>query len=135
MDEIILELDDLSYDIGNFSLRGINLRLAYGEYLAVMGPTGSGKTMLLEIIAGLRRLSKGRIHLDGRDITHTPPESRFLGFAYQDSLLYPFLNVRDNILFGVRARGFIGTASVSRNHGNHGDYRYSESFPTDFERW
>jgi ABC-type sugar transport system ATPase subunit len=62
--------------------------------------------MLLETIAGLRSGGQ-RQHkkIDGLDVTHTPPESRGMGFAYQDSLLYPFLTVRDNICLPPRARG------------------------------
>ena len=74
------------------------------EYLVILGPTGSGKTVLLESLAGLRDIAGGRVCLNGKDITHEPPENRYLGFAYQDGLLYNFLSVRENVLFGARAR-------------------------------
>lgn len=60
--------------------------------------------MLLETLAGLRQADEGQILLQGHDITELPPEKRGFGFAYQDSLLYPFLNVRENILFGARSQ-------------------------------
>lgn len=99
-----MEIRQLSCKAGKFLLKGINARLVAGEYLMVAGPTGSGKTLLLETLAGLRHPSEGHIYLNGEEITDFPPEKRFLGFAYQDSLLYPFMNVRDNILFAAKVR-------------------------------
>ncbi|HBF37188.1 MAG TPA: ABC transporter, partial [Firmicutes bacterium] len=100
-----LELHQISHAAGVFWLQDISFRLYKGEYLVIAGSTGSGKTMLLELIAGLRIPVQGKILSDGKDITDVPPEKRFLGFAYQDSLLYPFLNVRENILFSARVKG------------------------------
>ncbi len=100
-----LELCHISHVAGSFKIKDISFRLFAGEYLVIAGMTGSGKTMLLELIAGLRFVTHGRMLLKGKDITNVPPERRNLGFAYQDSLLYPFLKVRDNILFGARVKG------------------------------
>lgn len=87
-----------------FELCDITFSMDRDDYLIVLGPTGCGKTMLLETLAGLRKPSAGQILLENKDITCWSPEARGFGFAYQDSLLYPFLNVKDNILFGARAR-------------------------------
>lgn len=101
MDQPLLELDSVFYRAGSFSLSDICMTVHSGEYRCIVGATGSGKTMLLEVIAGIRKTSRGIIRCNGVDITDTPPEDRGFGFSYQDSLLFPFLSVRDNILFGL----------------------------------
>lgn len=112
MNTPLLELQGISYAAGVFRLQEISFRLAAGGYLIVAGPTGSGKTVLLEVIAGLRSPAQGRVLYQGKDITALPPEKRRLGFAYQDSLLYPFLNVRENILFSARVKGVADRTEV-----------------------
>jgi len=92
-------------DLGEFHLRGIELDVAPGEYFVVLGPTGAGKTVLLETIAGLHQPREGRILLNGQDVTHIPPERRGIGFVYQDYALFPHLSVAGNIAFGLRLRG------------------------------
>jgi ABC-type sulfate/molybdate transport systems ATPase subunit len=71
--------------------------------LVVLGPSGAGKTMLLETIAGLRPQQAGQISLAGTDITGLPPERRRIGLVFQDAALFPHLTVRDNVRFGPRA--------------------------------
>lgn len=94
----------LNLRCGKFRLRDISFGLEKNEYLVILGPSGAGKTVLLETLAGLRQPDGGEILLGDRDITAWPPEERGFGFAYQDSLLYPFLDIKDNILFGARAK-------------------------------
>ena len=79
---------DLYVDLEDFRLRRVNLDIAAGEYFVILGPTGAGKTVLLETLAGLFESSQGRILLDGEDVTHTPPERRGVGFVYQEYLLF-----------------------------------------------
>ena len=67
-----------------------------------MGPTGSGKTLLLETIAGLVRQETGSIEINGIDVTENPPGKRSVGIVYQDTSLFPHLSVKQNIMFGVR---------------------------------
>jgi molybdopterin-binding protein len=98
----MIRLAGVSLTVGAFALRDINLEIDKGEYFAILGPTGSGKTMLLETLAGLRRPSSGEIWIAGEDVTGVPPERRHLGFMYQDYLLFPHLTVRSNITFGLR---------------------------------
>jgi len=100
-----VEIRGLWVDLGEFRLCDINLDIAAGEYFVILGPTGVGKTVLLEAIAGLHRPRRGRILLAGQDITHTPPERRGIGFVYQDYVLFPHLSVAGNIAFGLRLRG------------------------------
>lgn len=99
----ILSAERIEHRAGSFALSVKALRIETGEYVCLTGPSGSGKTTLLETIAGIRRLHAGSIRYRGVDVTKSPPEERFIGFAYQDSLLLPFLNAEDNILFGARA--------------------------------
>ena len=97
-----VSIRDLWVDLGTFHLHGLNLDVEAGEYFVILGPTGAGKTVLLESIAGLYPLSRGRVLLDGRDVTRLPPERRGIGFVYQDYVLFPHLNVGQNIAFGLK---------------------------------
>ncbi len=99
-----VQVRDLWVDLDEFHLREINLDVAAGEYFVVLGPTGAGKTVLLETVAGLHQPHKGRIILDGEDVTDAPPERRGIGFVYQDYVLFPHLNVAGNIAFGLKLR-------------------------------
>ncbi|OZI12722.1 ABC transporter [Bacillaceae bacterium SAS-127] len=102
--EPLLTVSKLNYSLPRFDLTIDQLQLRRGEYLVIVGKTGSGKTVLLECLAGLKQPNNGRIVLEGSDISSSPPETRNIGFAYQDSLLFPFLTVRDNILFAAKAK-------------------------------
>jgi molybdopterin-binding protein len=106
-----VRLQDLGVDLEEFRLWNINLDIAAGEYFVILGPTGAGKTVLLETIAGLHRPHKGRIILDGEDITYAPPERRGIGFVYQDYALFPHLSVAGNIAFGLKL-GKISRSSI-----------------------
>ncbi|MEM4265222.1 MAG: ATP-binding cassette domain-containing protein [Thermoplasmata archaeon] len=101
----MLEVSDLSYDAGSLELREVSFGVARGETLVVLGPTGAGKTVLLELIAGFRTPRSGSILMDGREITDLPPEKRKIGMLYQDYLLFPHLDVFENIAYGLRSRG------------------------------
>ncbi len=103
-----LRLRDLSVDLKAFHLREIDLDIAVGEYVVVLGPTGAGKTVLLETIAGLLHPLQGCVSMDGQNITDIPPERRGIGFVYQDYALFPHLNVADNIAFGLKLRKDLG---------------------------
>jgi len=100
-----VQVRDLWLDLNKFHLREITLDVAPGEYFIVLGPTGGGKTVLLETIAGLHRPHRGQILLDGEDVTTTPPEQRGVGFVYQDYALFPHMSVAQNIGFGLELRG------------------------------
>ncbi|HUO03874.1 MAG TPA: ATP-binding cassette domain-containing protein [Candidatus Binataceae bacterium] len=97
-----LEVDNIELAAGAFKLGPLSLNAANGEYLVILGPTGAGKTLTLEAIAGLRPLTAGKIAIDGRDLSGAAPEDRHVGFLYQDSLLFPHLSVRRNVAYGAR---------------------------------
>ena len=97
-------------DLAGFTL-DVELEVAPGETVAIVGPNGAGKTTLLRALAGLRALTAGRIELDGVVLdepatgTYLPPERRPVGVVFQDHLLFPHLDARDNVAFGLRTRG------------------------------
>jgi molybdate/tungstate transport system ATP-binding protein len=94
----------LSARAGSFTLGPVSLDVPADRVLVVLGPSGAGKTMLLETIAGLRPQQAGQVSLAGTDITGLPPERRRIGLVFQDAALFPHLTVRDNVRFGPRAR-------------------------------
>jgi ABC-type Fe3+/spermidine/putrescine transport system ATPase subunit len=100
----MIEIKDLSVHVGDFSLNDIDLQINDQEYFVILGPTGAGKTVLIESLAGLHRCRAGTIWIDGADITAVPPEQRQIGYVPQDYALFPFLTVSGNITFGLRGR-------------------------------
>jgi len=86
-------------------LQGVNLQVAPGQTVALLGPSGSGKSTLLKIIAGVEWPESGSVWLDGQDITAWPPERRRLALMFQDYVLFPHLNVQDNVAFGLVEQG------------------------------
>ncbi|MGB3458387.1 MAG: tungstate ABC transporter ATP-binding protein WtpC [Halobacteriota archaeon] len=100
----MIRIKDLSKDWKEFRLKNINLEVKKGEYFVILGPTGAGKTLLLETIAGFYFPDKGEIMIEGHDVTDLPPELRRIGFIYQDYSLFPHLNVEQNIQFGLKLK-------------------------------
>ena len=98
----MIKIKNLSIDLGEFFLKNINLTISDREYFVILGPTGAGKTVLIECIAGLHRIRQGEIWIDGNNVTSLAPEERKVGYVPQDYVLFPFLNVADNIAFGLR---------------------------------
>ena len=101
----MIRAEDLTVRFGPFLLKAIRLHVAPGESFFVLGPSGAGKTLLLEALLGIRTPVSGRVLLDGRDVTRLPPEERRVAYVPQDLALFPHLTVRENILFGLGARG------------------------------
>jgi ABC-type Fe3+/spermidine/putrescine transport system ATPase subunit len=100
----MINISKLRVEFRNFTMQDIDLDIESGDYFMLVGPTGSGKTILLETIAGLHGMKSGAIRIDGRDISILEPEKRNIGMVYQDSALFPHLSVADNIVFGLKLR-------------------------------
>jgi molybdopterin-binding protein len=98
----VIKLKNLSVDLGDFVLKDITLTIEEGEYFIILGPTGAGKTVLLESIAGLHPIKNGEIWLRGKEVTRVEPEKRRVSIVYQDHVLFPHLSVKDNIIFGLK---------------------------------
>lgn len=100
----MIKIEKLSKDLGEFCLDDVTLEIENGAYFMILGPTGAGKTILLESIAGIYYPDKGRISMHGKDITNTPPRSRNISMVYQDYMLFPHLTVQGNIAFGLKLK-------------------------------
>ncbi|MEW8956349.1 ABC transporter ATP-binding protein [Clostridium sp.] len=98
----MINIENLNLTLKGFSLKDINLRVEEGEYFILLGPSGSGKTLLLETIAGLYTPISGGIYEGDEDFLSLPIEKKRVGMVYQNYELFPFLNVRDNIGFGLK---------------------------------
>ena len=99
----MLVLDGVSARAGSFQLRDISLSLGEGESQVLLGPSGAGKTTLMEVIVGLRALSDGAVFFKGQDLASMPAEKRGMGYLPQRLALFPHLSVRDNVLYGPRS--------------------------------
>ena len=89
----------------NEAVRGLDLTIAHGEFVVLLGPTGAGKTTTLRLIAGLERADAGTIRIDGVDVTALPPSARDTAFVFQQYSLYPHLSVYENLAFPLKAPG------------------------------
>lgn len=113
----MIEIQDLNLRLGNFRMENLTLSLKEGAFNVLLGPTGSGKTLILESIIGLRNFQSGRIVVAGKQIQNLPPEKRGISYLPQDLALFPHLTVRENLLFGLKAqKKFSG---VEENHLHH----------------
>ncbi len=97
----MIAVDRLDAVAGDFRVREMSFELPEGRYGAIVGPTGAGKTLLLEAVVGLLPATFGRIWISGRDVSGDSPESRRLGYVPQDQALFPHMTVAENIAFGL----------------------------------
>ena len=86
------------------TLKNIELKINDGEFLILVGPSGCGKSTLMNCIAGLETISGGAILVDDADISGMSPKDRDIAMVFQSYALYPTMNVRDNIAFGLKIR-------------------------------
>ena len=102
-----LRLEDVhkTYDDGTEAVRGVDLDIDEGAFVVLLGPSGCGKTTTLRMIAGLERVTGGRVEMAGREVTGLRPSQRDVGFVFQFYALYPHLTVRENILFPLKSAG------------------------------
>lgn len=91
-------------NLNNPFLKDISFEVADKGYLSILGPSGAGKTVLLELISGVRKAEGGKIFIDERDVTLLPPEKRNISLLYQNFMLFPHLNVFENIAFSLKIK-------------------------------
>ncbi|HVT88971.1 MAG TPA: ABC transporter ATP-binding protein [Tepidisphaeraceae bacterium] len=105
MAQAMVEVRQVSKRFGDFiAVDNLSLSIDSGEFLTLLGPSGCGKTTLLRMISGLETPTSGQVLLDGRDVTHMPPYQRDVNQVFQSYTLFPHLNVRDNIAFGLKMK-------------------------------
>src|SRR5271168_2075450 len=102
----LLRFEAVAKKFGSFrAVDGLSLDIRAGEFFALLGPSGCGKTTLLRMLAGFETPDEGRILLDGKDIAQVLPHQRPVNMMFQNYALFPHLNVRDNIAFGLKRAG------------------------------
>jgi ABC-type Fe3+/spermidine/putrescine transport system ATPase subunit len=102
----MIRTEAISFSIGTFRLQRLSINIAKGEYFVLLGPPGSGKTVFLECLCGLKKVNSGRIYIDGREVTGLEPRARDIGYVPQDYALFPHLSVEQNIAFGLRVHSY-----------------------------
>lgn len=112
MSDVVLEQVRKAYG-AVVAVRGVDLRVAPGEFVTLLGPSGCGKTTCLRMVAGFVEPDAGRILLGGEDVTHVPPYRRNTGMVFQSYALFPHRTVAANIAFGMQMRG-VGRSDVER---------------------
>ncbi len=106
MSNPILSLKNIEKSFGDTSvLRGVSLDVEQGEFITILGSSGSGKTTVLRIIAGLLDADGGTVTLDGEDVTGTPPEKRPVNTVFQNYALFPHMTVAENVGYALKLRG------------------------------
>ena len=113
-----LKITGLHKYYGSFhAVKGIDLEVPSGEFTVLVGPSGCGKSTLLRTIAGLEEASEGTVEIGNKDVTWARPRDRDIAMVFQNYALYPYMNVFENIAFGLRARKF-ATAEIDKRVNN-----------------
>jgi len=104
-----LKLDALTKEFGNsaekvVAVRELTLTINPGEFVTLLGPSGCGKTTALRMIAGFETPTKGRVLLDGEDLSYATPDRRPMGMVFQSYALFPHMTVFDNVAYGLRVK-------------------------------
>src|SRR5438128_12103515 len=111
----LLRIDAAVKKFGGFrAVDRLSLDIRAGEFFALLGPSGCGKTTLLRMLAGFETPDEGRILLDGKDLAPALPHQRPVNMMFQNYALFPHLNVRDNIAFGLKRAGMARAAIDTR---------------------
>ncbi len=119
----IIEIQSLHKQYGQqLAVNDVSLSVNDGEFLTLLGASGSGKTTTLRMIAGLETPSKGRVLFRGEDITYQPAAQRNMRMVFQDYALFPNLSVWDNVAFGLRLRIYRGRITAEQIKGRVGSY-------------
>ena len=100
---ITLKVKDLSKNFGSTEvLKKINLEIEEGNFLVLLGPSGCGKSTLLNIIAGLETIDEGTVFIDDYNVSEVEPKDRNIAMVFQSYALYPSMNVKENMVFGLK---------------------------------
>ena len=109
----MIQLENITWSTGaRVILDDLTLTIPSDTYTVLMGSTGCGTTTLLEVLCGLRQPQKGRVLIDGRDVTSLEPRERGIGYVPQDLALFPTLKVFDQIAFALKLRGLPADSRV-----------------------
>ncbi|MEM1574524.1 MAG: ATP-binding cassette domain-containing protein [Nitrososphaerota archaeon] len=100
----MIEIFNLMMKVEDFKIEVKEMVVNNGEYAVLMGPSGTGKTILLETIAGFRTPIKGEIKINGKNVTNLPPDKRNISYVPQDYALWPHMNVYENIAYGLKLK-------------------------------
>lgn len=100
----MIKIEGLTILLQTFSLTDLHIEIEEGEFHFLLGPTGSGKTLILESIIGLHKPKRGKIWIGEKEVQNLPPERREISYVPQDLALFPHLSVKENILYGIKAK-------------------------------
>ncbi|MCL2565918.1 MAG: ABC transporter ATP-binding protein [Defluviitaleaceae bacterium] len=105
----MINLSNIQVHFGSFeALKSINLEVKQGEFFTLLGPSGCGKTTTLRTVTGFINPTKGKVEVDGKDITHLEIEKRNIGMVFQNYALFPTMSVYENIAFGLKVKKVSG---------------------------
>jgi len=110
----MLEVKQLQKSFSGFQLGPLDFTLQAGKHLVLLGPSGSGKSLILELISGFQRADGGSISINGRDITHLQVQQRKLGFIFQHTALFPHISVAANMAYPLKSINVRGGAAKKK---------------------
>ncbi|MCX6248371.1 MAG: ATP-binding cassette domain-containing protein [Bacteroidetes bacterium] len=113
----MLEVKNICYDAGEFSLKSVSFRVEKGDYFILLGESGAGKSMLLETIAGLVHPDSGSLVLEGNDITRARIQNRKIGLVFQDHAVFPHMTVYENISYSLHGKKINNREKKARVNG------------------
>ncbi len=107
-----IALDRICVDFPGFRIADFSMCAPSGSFVSIVGPSGSGKTTVLRAIAGLEKVSSGRVLLGNEDVTLLAPEQRNAGIVFQQDSLFPHMDVHANVAFGPKMKGLGGAEEI-----------------------
>ena len=114
-DGALLSVEHLTMQFGGLvAINDVSLTIHDQEFLVLLGPSGCGKTTLLRAIAGLGIADRGRISINGQDVTYLPPGQREISMVFQSYAIFPHMTVRENIGFGLKMNKVSETETKKR---------------------
>ena len=102
----MLDIKGISKQLGDFSLLNISFTVEEGDYFVLLGESGAGKSVILELIAGMEKVDSGSIFLKGKDITRQAIQDRGISMVFQDYAIFPHLSVANNIAYALKAKNY-----------------------------